>query len=260
MSSPVTHNPMERYAEGYYGGSFNQGQQPFLESFGSTIPTQQTGAPSPYINQFQGQQHFAQGPGQTNPFNYLDQIQRSTNPLGFGRSYLDMLGNNNALAGAVNAGGFNGVAAGAERMMTDLFGGGAFNQNSWDPNAYKQQMGMNIPQTGSGVAATPQQALAGVRDVTLADDPLGRTQLQNQFLGNPMAQGAVSGLRDRSLGNSFNVTANQSSFNRMGDNERNRFAGRAAAFGRDTDQVRRGVLRNTLSGRGDTVRSGYGRG
>lgn len=201
-------------------------------------------------------------PGQSpfesrNPISLLDQIQRSTDPYGFGSSYLDLLGNNDALASAISSGGYQGVGLGAQTLVNDLFGRGSFRSGQYDPFGYQAGLGQGLPERGQ--RATQQEALGGVRDVQLGADPLRRTQLQNRFLGSSLAQGAVSGLRDRGLGGDLNLTSNQASFNRLGSNERNRLAGRAAAFGLDSDQLERGILGNTLQGRGSALGSGYAR-
>ena len=57
-------------------------------------------------------------------------------------------------------------------------------------------------------------------------------------------------LRDRGLGQDLNLTAGQSVFNRLGGNERNQLAGRAAAYGLDSDQLQRRILQHFARARG----------
>ena len=192
-----------------------------------------------------------------NPISLLDSIQRSTNPYGFGSSYLDLLSNNDRLSAAVNAGGLNALGLGGQTLINDLFGRGSFRSGEYDPFGYQSDLGQGLPERGR--AATREEALGGVRDVQLGVDPLRRTELQNRFLGDSLAQGAITGLRDRGLGQDLNLTATQSSFNRLGSNQRNQIAGRAAAFGLDSDQLQRGILGNTLRGRGGNAAGGYNR-
>ena len=75
-----------------------------------------------------------------NPISLLDSIQRSTNPYGFGSSYLDLLSDNDRLSAAVNAGGYQSFGLGGQTLINDLFGRGSFRSGQYDPLGYQSQI------------------------------------------------------------------------------------------------------------------------